>query len=425
MASERDHYVLVPDAARSALLVNGTELPQARGRPGAAGVLEALRRAYDLEAPYLRPSRLLRGENGRPVGGLHELDAPPPKWEPPAGTAWISVDDAQPEALAPPELAVAVERWLSEQRGAPLPEERPPWARPGWLADASRWIKERVAALGLRSSGQVEMVEQWPLSSVLRLDTDGGRVYLKAVFSIFRREPALTQLLAERHPTLVPEVLAVDPHLGWMLMRELRGSLLGELAHESWSGALVAAARIHQVWAGRERELFAVGAHDRTLATLEAEIGAAFDAAGLPGARIVSELERRCTELTHGPLPQTLVHGDLHPGNVMVDGADSRIFDWSDACVSHPLFDLATFLPRCDDVTARETMLDAYLDTWSDYGSPGELRASYELAQPLAYVHHAISYRRITEALELDDRWWFAEEQTRGLSAATELLGRP
>lgn len=282
-----------------------------------------------------------------------------------------------------------------------------------------------MAALGLRPSGRVQLVEQGPLSSVLRLETSAGRVYLKAVFSIFRHEPVLTQALAERHPAIVPEVLAVDTRRGLLLMCELRGSPVGELDTECWSEALRVAASIQRDWAGRDEDLFALGASDRTLTALEAEIGAAFDAGGVPRGWIVSELERRCTELAHGPLPQTLVHGDLHPGNVMVDGANSRIFDWSDACVSHPLFDLPTFLPRCDDPAARDAMLDAYLDTWSDYGSRGELRALYEIAQPLAYVHHAISYQRITEAFEPDDRWWFAEEQTRGLTAAVELLERP
>ena len=97
----------------------------------------------------------------------------------------------------------------------------------------------------------------------------------------------------------------------------------------------------------------------------------------------------------------------------MVDGDDLRIFDWSDACVSHPLFDLPTFLERCDDAAARERMLDAYLDVWSDTGSPTELRAAFELAQPVACAHHAISYLRITQALEPDDCWWFADAPAR------------
>jgi hypothetical protein len=422
MASERDHYVLVPDPSRGALLVAGPGLPCVRGTRGAAGVLDALLREYGLDAPYLRPAQFLLDASGNSFAGLHELDAPSSDWEPAFGTSWLALDDADPNALAPRELTSSVEKWLAIARGAPVPEARPPWARPGWFAESSRWLEERVAALGLRPSGRLELVEQWPLSSVLRLETDAGRVYLKAVFSIFRHEPALTQALAERHPGIVPEVLAVDTRCGLLLMRELRGSPVGDLDIERWTEALRVAASIQRDWTWREEELFALGAHDRTLTALEADIGAAFDAAGVRRARFVPELERRCAELARGPLPQTLVHGDLHPGNVMVDGAETRIFDWSDACVSHPLFDLATFLPRCDDAVAREAMLDAYLDTWSDYGSRGELKASYEVAQPLAYVHHAISYQRITEAFEPDDRWWFAEEHTRGLTSAVELL---
>jgi hypothetical protein len=422
MAGDREHYVLVPDAARSALLVSGTELPRVRGRPGAAGLLEALRRSFALEAPYLRPARLLRDDDRVPVGALHELDAPQHGWEPPAGTAWLPLAEADSESLAPAGLVEAVERWLSEQRGVTLPGERPPWARPGWLAEATRWMEERVAALGLHSVGPVEVVEQWPLSSVLRVETDGGRVYLKAVFSIFRHEPALTAALSEWHAAVVPEVLAVDADLGWILMRELRGTPVGELGHERWSAALVASAGLQRRLVGRETELFALGAHDRTLPALRAEIGAALDTVGLRSAGIARELERRCTELERGPLPQTLIHGDLHPWNVMVDDIELRIFDWSDACVSHPFFDLPTFLQRCDDDAARAAMLDAYLDVWSDHGSPAELRAAFELAQPLACAHHAISYLRITQALEPDDRWLFADEPARWLARAAELL---
>jgi Ser/Thr protein kinase RdoA (MazF antagonist) len=155
---------------------------------------------------------------------------------------------------------------------------------------------------------------------------------------------------------------------------------------------------------------------------LSREIAAALDAVGLSRAGIAAELERRCAELARGPLPQTLVHGDLHPWNVMADGDRLRIFDWSDACVSHPLFDLPTFLQRCEDASARQAMLDAYLDAWADFGAPGILLAAYELAQPLACVHHAISYLRITEALEPNDRWLFADEPGRWLARATEFL---
>jgi len=423
MQNERDTYVLVPDAGCSALLVDRARLPCVRSRPGAAGVLEALRRAYTLDPPYLRPARILGGDGEqRTTTALYEFDAPDADWEP-IDLEWLALAEVDPETLALPELAPCVEKWLAIARGAPIPEARPPWARAGWLAEAAAWLEVSMAEAGLQPKGPLEVVEQWPLSSVLQRPTDDGRVYMKAVFSIFHHEPALTRALAAEHPTLVPEVLAVDVARGWMLMRELPGTQIGELDVAGWSDALRAAAGVHRAWSERTGELFALGAHDRRLAALAGEIGGTFEAVGLVGSdRVVSELESHCDELGEGPLPQTLVHGDLHPWNVMVDGDELRIFDWSDACVSHPLFDLPTFLTRADDPSARERLLDAYLDEWGDIASRDELRTMYALALPLAHVHHAISYLRISEALEPDDRWWFADEPRRWLAGAVALL---
>ena len=427
MQSERDTYVLVPNAARSAVLLHEGRLPCVTSRLGTAGVLEALRSTYSLAVPYLRPARILRGDEGGKAGSaISEFDAPDVEWELPAGLGWLTVADADPSRLSPPGLEPYVEKWLAIARGAPVPEKRPPWARPGWLAEATAWLETSIAEADLHQTEPVEVVKQWALSSVLRCGTDGGRVYLKAVFSTFRHEPALTQALAKEHAKLVPEVLAVDLSRGWMLMRELSGSLIGELEVETWADALRAAAGVHRAWPARTSELLELGAHDRRLAALAVEIESAFEAAGPTNSeRAVAQLQSRCEDLGEGPLPQTLVHGDLHPWNVMVDGDELRIFDWSDACVTHPLFDLPTFLLRADDERARQSMLETYLGAWTDLASVKELHAAYELALPLAHVHHAISYLRINEALEPDDRWWFEDEPGRWLAGAVELLETP
>ena len=67
-------------------------------------------------------------------------------------------------------------------------------------------------------------------------------------------------------------------------------------------------------------------------------------------------------------------------------------------------------------------MLETYLTSWSDAMPSRELRRLYTLSQPLAHVHHAISYTRINAALEPDDRWWFAEEPARWLRGALDLV---
>jgi Ser/Thr protein kinase RdoA (MazF antagonist) len=251
---------------------------------------------------------------------------------------------------------------------------------------------------------------------------------MKAVFSIFWHEPAVTSELAARHPGLVPDVIATDPGRGWMLLRELTGKQLGETDAAGWSAGLAAMATLQRAWIGKERELRALGAQDRTLAVLARDLEDASDTATLPAEvreryiAALPALRQRLEELGRSNLPQTLIHGDLHPWNVMLDGESLHIFDWSDACVSHPFFDLATFLPRVAEEDVRTALLDGYLAHWTDYASLDDLRRLFALAEPLAQVHHATSYVRILEALEPDDRWWFADVPRQLLGKAVEAI---
>ena len=231
-------------------------LPLVRGRPGAAGVVEAVAREYELSVPFLRTSHVLRDE-GAPIGSLSELESAPADWIPPPGLDWFDLERVEPDMIARPELAPHVGRWLSEQRGRPIPAARAPWARQGWFAEAALWIREQAEASGLEPIGNVEVVAQWPLSSVLRLDTDDGRVYFKAAFTIFRHEPAITAALAAEHPALVPHLLAADGERAWLLMRELPGMEMGDHDAQRWADGLRCAATIQRAWIGRHDELFA------------------------------------------------------------------------------------------------------------------------------------------------------------------------
>jgi hypothetical protein len=96
----------------------------------------------------------------------------------------------------------------------------------------------------------------------------------------------------------------------------------------------------------------------------------------------------------------------------MLDGSELRIFDWSDGCMSHPLFDLPTFVTRADE-GRRDELVDAYLVCWADIAPVGDLRRLYRLAEPLAYAHHAISYARIGAALPPDEHGLFGDAPRR------------
>jgi aminoglycoside phosphotransferase (APT) family kinase protein len=110
-------------------------------------------------------------------------------------------------------------------------------------------------------------------------------------------------------------------------------------------------------------------------------------------------LQAMCAALAACGIPQTLVHGDLHLHNVAGSAGRTQFFDWTDACVSHPFFDLISIFD--DEDRARQAQLrDGYLGQWSDCAPLERLLEAWALAQPLGDLHQAISYQHIVAALE-------------------------
>src|SRR5690242_6086180 len=156
------HYALVPSEDRARVLVAADGAPPAvaESRFRTAEVPETLEREVGLRAPFLRASTVVRNEEGRIASSLYEFDAPRSE---PHGS-WVPIEEVP--GLLPAELREGAERWVAEQRGAPVPPERAPWARPGWLAEAEAWIAAHVELVE-----PPRLHEQWVLSSVLRAAT--------------------------------------------------------------------------------------------------------------------------------------------------------------------------------------------------------------------------------------------------------------
>jgi hypothetical protein len=280
------------------------------------------------------------------------------------------------DAELPAALRPAFDRWLAEQRGGQVPRLRAAWARPGWLSGAEAW-----------ASCALEPYRMWPLSALLRGVLDGEPVFFKAVFPLFHHEPAITEVLAREHPGSVPELLRVDHARGWMLMRELHGEFAKESVPASFAPALRELARIQRMWSRRTGELLALGAQER---------GQDWPETGLP---------------------VTLAHGDFHGFNVVVDSGSARIFDWSDACVAHPLIDLHTFLAEGVDETERDPFVDAYSEGWDV--SPALMRSGLEQIAPYACLHQAKSYRAIAASVEPAERQMFLDAEREWRERAT------
>jgi aminoglycoside phosphotransferase (APT) family kinase protein len=99
-------------------------------------------------------------------------------------------------------------------------------------------------------------------------------------------------------------------------------------------------------------------------------------------------------------LPDTLVHGDVHGGNVSTTPPGYAFFDWSDAAIGHPFVDMILVLTAAEADRAAE-LLDAYLDEWHAYGTAEELRATWRAAEVFTAIYHAPAFNSGSPARRL------------------------
>jgi aminoglycoside/choline kinase family phosphotransferase len=268
---------------------------------------------------------------------------------------------------------------------------------------------EQMAATGRPAVGPPRQHQLWSLSVVLRCPSAEGDVYLKCSADIFRHEAVVTRALAERMPGLVPDVIAVDAAEGWMLMRDLGAPELGDQDESAWHEGVEALATVQRSWLRRTDELVALGLPVRSLTDLAAQVEAMTADSELMGpaspdlrarwrasAPALAESCRRLDQLGPGP---TLVHGDFHPWNVVSANGTTRVFDWTDAGVSHPFVDLATYVFRTEDVAVRRRLLDSYLRAWSTEGSEKALREAASLALVVGALYQVQTYRALLPTL--------------------------
>lgn len=371
-----------------------------------------------LHCPYFAPAN---NEHGfRFVFVMNNLD---PAFQPPSGARWLNVDEV--DTVTPDYLRPVLESWFRERSTGIYPPERPPWAFPSWLNEAKTWIGEQVAANDWQLTGEIELVRKWCITCVMKTPTSAGDLYFKAVPPTFAREIAVTRLLSELHPGNIPTIVAADDTRRWLLLRDFGQSLLGdsqEAAH--WEHALRDFAAIQVSMTHHIDALLARGALDYRLETLPEKLDAllADDTILKPDRFITAdEIERvrrlapriksLIQELADCNLPPTVVHSDFHLWNIAVQGERTIFFDWTDASVGHPFFDMAfvfsvmtqRLFPETPDVVA--TVREIYLQGLTPLAPRETLRKALPLGELLGLVHQAVNYRHLLRSVEPAERW--------------------
>jgi hypothetical protein len=273
-------------------------------------------------------------------------------------------------------------------------------------AEELAWAAEHVRLTG------PPVARERPWSTVLRLPTADGPVWLKATTPAARAEVGLSRILAVRAPGAVLVPIARDDDRGWLLLPDGGPTLRdGERIAAAVAAALRVYAALQRAVAPARAEVLAAGVPDASPGALPARFEDALAATGLD-----DDVARRRALVVHwaaaladspGADLVTVDHQDLHPGNIVAPSDDHgpRFYDRGDAVLAHPfacllvaLGGLARALGVGTDDAAVRAARDAYLDGFSDLAGHDDLVRTAELACRAAVVARALTWHRAVGA---------------------------
>lgn len=266
---------------------------------------------------------------------------------------------------------------------------------------------------GGSQTGPVGGPQSGPAGAALREPV----AWLKQVPPFFAHEAAVLRLVDAVSPGLVPYVLAAGEH-GRMLLAHVPGEDRYGAGGALCSAVVAAVHPVQRHFAGRTGELRAAGVPESSLDGIE-EIARPY-MAGIPGLeKLIEDLPARLAAVDECGLPDTLVHGDLHPGNVRTIGtgpagdAAPVIVDWGDSVIGNPAFDV---LRLTDD--------PGVIREWAANWAGCDALRAVELLRPVTALRQAIVYANFLANIEPSEWPYHAADVEAALNEAAGMASR-
>lgn len=297
------------------------------------------------------------------------------------------------------------------------------WRRRAWRARALGWAERRLAERDIAVTGKPEQFHVRSWSTVIRLPTDRGAYFFKAVWRPLRFEAGLTEAIARWAPNAVGVPLAVDAPRGWLLLEDggqrLREILTKDRDIGHWQRILPHYAELQIAVASHVVQALKLGTPDRRAKALATRYAGLLQRPSLlrvglkegvtnAQAWTLRDLVPQVRAWTEDVnlVPDTVQHDDLHDGQVFIRDGRYRILDWGDACVSHPFLSMSVversvvytlkLKPGSGELTR---LRDIYLEPFTAFASGPRLRAVYPIAIRLGWISRALSWAALVPYL--------------------------
>jgi hypothetical protein len=288
-----------------------------------------------------------------------------------------------------------------------------PFAKPGWLREMCTWIAQQIEPMKIRLTGNFRQLNASSSFSLMRFETTGPAVWLKAVGKPNTHEFNIVSILAALFPEYLPSIVAVRPQWNAWLTTEAEGN--SPDADSNLSVWRTIAARLAELQIASLHEasrLMAAGCRDVRVSSLLNCADEFF--------AIMAELMKQQTKTAPALLTSTqllclkeqikeslcllaatgiqdaLNHLDFNPGNIFVSGDRCTFIDWAEAAVGHPSLTFEYLLEhltrlRPDHADRREELVSTYVSQWKPFAPPSVLSRALALAPLIAVFAYAVS----------------------------------
>jgi hypothetical protein len=282
---------------------------------------------------------------------------------------------------------------------------RGPLSRLGWISEAIVWLREEVGD-GVSVSDEIKQYNAGGRFALVCIGSPGGPIYwLKATGEPNAREFLITRKLVEVCPEYLPPQIASRNEWNAWLMEDF-GRPLCSTDLPAVRLAILSMARLQTRTLDWTGELLAAGAFDQRVGTLLAHLSELMDYLREAMvkqtstkvrrldqdhlSRLESTLRDACFRMEDLKIPDTLVHNDVNPGNILFKGPRCVFTDWCEAGVSNPFFgfEYLCLLQSRGGGSRRVELQEVYRQCWLERLSSSQIDMAFTLSRPLAILSH-------------------------------------
>jgi hypothetical protein len=317
----------------------------------------------------------------------------------------VSVGDIDERELTTPERLTVCSIIARETQG------RGPFSKLGWVEEAQEWIQESVATYRVDFNDDVRQFSAGGSFALIRFGTvQAPAFWLKATSAPNAHEFSVTQIIARYCPQFLPRLIAARTDWNAWVTEEVGQPLHDTSSLHAFRQSTRCLAEMQISSAAYVGELLACGCFDQRkpilrshlpelMQYLEKAMAKQISIKALPLSidrlhELADLLKEGCSAMESIDVPDTLIHNDMNPGNILFDGTRAVFTDWSEAGVGNPFLTFQNLLVQALEADETHTwaqqLKEAYKGCWSSLLCEASIERAFALSPPLAIASYLI-----------------------------------